>query len=653
MLAGLGGTVAAAGAGLLLSSGLLPEPLSVGVLLLLVLAVPTSTRLAARITINIAMVVGWVPLLWWVDWPVRLNHGALIAAATVGGLVVYVLVSADPCARIRGLVPRVRAADLLLPVGAVASIAAVSPLLFATTPQRALSVLAPGADNWAHFAMFANLRAYGATTDALGPAPDGSGWGFTGYPKGFHALAATLSEVTAPRMVTGVGSLVVYAHAVGLIVVIGVVMVTAAILAIPQLDVRPAITVPVVATTWFGLIWEPGQKVLANGFASFWIASVAAATALLIAVVGPRWNVTVQVAAVTGLLVFVCHAWTPLAIIGAPALLIVLVRSDALRPGSDRTRWLGPVVVLGLGAVAALKAVLVLVSTVPVHYVVSSVSGFDGTSPRPTFVCLAMFLIAHLRYRTWVRAGTGADVPLAEVLRLRLLGLAPLLGFLSLTALLMLQIRTIGTTSYYFLKYLIGFELVLTCVTPAFCGVVLSQVTRPGGRRRTVALSIVAVLLGSQLYVPGFRAGALLLSDTDDGTAAVRPPYSRPLLARGVLVAVASTTPAASLEREYLPLGPGNAIQTFYPDAWFHAITASVTDTVWSRMAVLRVKADTPSDAAPLVERLLSEDPSVRVMVAPPYVDELRAVLPTQLRVRLVALRGATTRPPLNPLAHR
>ena len=33
--------------------------------------------------------------------------------------------------------------------------------------------------------------------------------------------------------------------------------------------------------TWTGLLWEPGQKVLANGFAPFWLAAVAAGCALL------------------------------------------------------------------------------------------------------------------------------------------------------------------------------------------------------------------------------------------------------------------------------------------------------------------------------------------------------------------------------------
>ena len=166
-------------------------------------------------------------------------------------------------------------------------------------------------------------------------APDGSRWGFNNYPKGFHALTATVSEVTFPRMQADADALVTYAHSVGVVVVLGLVMVTAAILCLPRLRDRPAIAVPVVTLCWTALLWEPGQKVLANGFASFWLATVAAACALLLGLREHRGSVVVQVAAVGGLLICVAHTWTPLALIAAPAALAVLVG-----PGSIAEREL-------------------------------------------------------------------------------------------------------------------------------------------------------------------------------------------------------------------------------------------------------------------------------------------------------------------------
>ena len=58
-------------------------------------------------------------------------------------------------------------------------------------------MLLPGVDNVAHFQIFSTMRAHGAALKALGPAQDGTGWGFDFYPAGFHGLAATISELSA------------------------------------------------------------------------------------------------------------------------------------------------------------------------------------------------------------------------------------------------------------------------------------------------------------------------------------------------------------------------------------------------------------------------------------------------------------------------
>ena len=63
---------------------------------------------------------------------------------------------------------------------------------------EALQGMLPGVDNWAHFAMFLSLRRYGAVPEALGQGGDGSGWAYgSNYPKGFHAVVATLSAESA------------------------------------------------------------------------------------------------------------------------------------------------------------------------------------------------------------------------------------------------------------------------------------------------------------------------------------------------------------------------------------------------------------------------------------------------------------------------
>jgi hypothetical protein len=625
------GLLVAAATFLLVGSGLLPRPATLLLVLLLAAAVPVAPGLAARVAVNLSLLVGWAPVLWWVDWPGSPNHGAVLAALTAGGVAAYVLAGPAPRTRLRTLVPATRAADLLIPLAAVAGVVATLPLAAASTPRRALEVLVPGADNWAHYAMFANLRAYGATTDLLGAAPDGSPWAFESYPKAFHALAATVSEVLAPSAVTGAETLEVYAHTLSAVVVLVLVMVTAAVLALPRLADRAWLALPAVVLTWTGLLWEPGQKVLANGFAGFWVAAVAGATALLLGLAAPAVRTTVLAAAVGGLLVTVSHTWVPLVVVAAPAALLVL----AHRRGGGRRRVLTTLVVLAVSAGAATYALVITLRTVTVGFVVAEVSGFDGTSPIPTFVLLLVLGYAVLRARVW--AGEGRGLPDGTVLRLRLLGLAPLLGLLALSGLLVLQVRAIGTTSYYFLKYFLGYELILTCVTPAVVAMLLAAALPELRAHRAWSAGVLAAVLGTQLFVPGWQTKVLLFSTTDDGTAAVKAPYSRSALAKGVLEAVgSSSTPGDSFRREYLPLGPGNAVQTFYPGAWYHAVNASVSGDVWARLAVLRTRADSVDAAVPLVRRLLERDTRVEVMVAPSYVDPLRAALPAGVASRVV-----------------
>jgi hypothetical protein len=120
---------------------------------------------------------------------------------------------------------------------------------------------------------------------------------------------------------------------------------------------------------------------------------------------------------------------------------------------------------------------------------------------------------------------------------------------------------------------------------------------------------------------------ALLFSETDDGTAAIIRPYSRVEIARGVLEAAEGVEPAESLNREYIPLGRGNALQLFYPDAWYHAINATVTNRAMERMNLLRVRADRLEQAAPLVRTVFQGDDRVTVVVAPHYVGPLQRAL--------------------------
>jgi hypothetical protein len=609
----------------------LPDPLSgalAGLLFVaLLVLVPTHRALSPRLACNLALFVGWTPVLWWVDWPVAVNHGAAVLAVGVG-----VLVSKGRRASTRAkLMPDATRADLLLPLSAVVSGLAVSPWLLVRTPQAALSHLLPGADNWAHFDMFMNLRAYGATSLAMGATPDWSGWAYGTYPQGFHAVVATLSELSNAGLTPGPEGVLVYARTVAVLVVLGTVLVTASVLSLPGVPSRPLVALPLLSLTWTGMVWEPGQKVLADGFANFWLATVAVAVAVLIAVTIERRSHLWSVAAVAGLLLLTCHSWTPLVILALPAVVLVCRRVVGVERWRGR-RAAGVLLIAVLALTGAAVAVLTLFRTVSVHFLVTVGGGFDGASPLPTFLLTiaACLLPPALSRRLQVAPTDGtlttADRDLSR--RVRALLLTPGVGVVVLALLLVAQMRQIGTTSYYFLKMFMGFELVLMVMVPGLVAMLLASVM-PRSRSRSVAtaVAVVAALAATQAFGVLGPGRALLFSHTDDGTAAISAPYSRAAMAAGILAAVSATRPSDSFDEEYLPLGRGNALQSFYPDVWFHAMNASATADALERLAALRVPIAGPRQAAPIARRLLVDNPRLRLLVPPAEVDGLRAAL--------------------------
>ncbi len=601
-------------------------PFSMVLLAALLVLVPVAATLARRVAVNAAILAGWLPLLWWVRWPVAVNHAALVLALATGVLAGVVLSAGSPRAALRRLVPLTAPVDLLLPIGGVLAAATMTNWLFAGSPRGALLALLPGADNYPHFNMFAAIRTYGATLDVLGTAGDGSRWGFYGYPQGFHALAASISELMHPGLGSGPSMLVAYTEAVGVIVVLAVVMTTAAIVSLPGLRGRPGVAVPVLVVTWAAYLWEPGQKALVDGFANFWLGAAAAGVALLLALSVPRFLHAPDLLAVGGLLVVCAHTWTPLLLFAAPAALVVLVRDAEARRHRPARRTVAVAAAVALAtALAVLAAVVLLLRTVPIGYVVTTqTGGLHATSPLPTFTLLLVALYSCLRYGRLPVVGDGAVRGFVEPGRMRALALAPLSGLLVLGAFLVAQLQLIGTTAYYFLKYFIGFELVMAVLAPAACGLLVVALVPPVGRRAGVAVSLAAALLATQSF-GWFPTETLpIFSRTGEGTAGLGGQLSPAGVADGILAASRGTRASETLTIEYFPLGGARALNPFYADAWFHAVQHSLSERVFERYGSWRVESVGLDSAARLIRPVLQREPDVRVVVDPRYVAPLR-----------------------------
>lgn len=645
LLALLVGVVAGAVVYAALASGLAPGWFALLLLAGLLAAIPSAEELSFRVALNGAWLLGWSPVLWWVDSGHLVDRGALILSTGVIALVVMIAQPGDRRERLRAMRPVVRAADALPLVGGLTALTMSWSWAFPASPKDALRALLPGVDNVAHFHMFATIRAYGAVTPALPPGPDGTKWSFDGYPQGFHALAATLSEMVQPQLPVGPASLEAYTRACSLVLVLGTVVLAAAAVSLPGLRRRPLVALPLVTITWVAFLWEPGQKLLADGFGNFWVACAAVGIALLLSLGSRSAFGRAEVIAVSGLMVLVAHSWAPLLALAAPALLVLLMPLRvSLRDPRLRKRVLFAAAVFLLGLLGVFKAVVVLFADVPVQFVVSAEGGIDGTSPLPVLVLLLVGVFACAAAPRLLAGSRDPGVVVAAR-RARVLLLVPVIGLSMVIVLMLLQARAPGAGSYYLVKFFMGYELVVAALVPAVVGLLLASrlpVSKPPWAAGVAA--VVATGLASQAFGL-FPHGVPRLQDTErGGTAVVRAPYSGERMASGLLAAVGSTGSRESFQHDYIALGPDAAAQLYYTDAWYHAIQASMSERAGLRFEDLRVKALDVDRAAPPVRRLLEGQAGLRVIVAPQFVEPLRRALGSrQLAERVVTWNASVS----------
>ena len=420
-----------------------------------------------------------------------------------------------------------------------------------------------------------------------------------------------------------------YTHGVAALVVLGTLVLVAAVVSLPRLGSRPALVAPAVTFTCMAFLWEPGQKVLADGFAPFWLGTAATAIALLLSIGPALRHAGVWIATVGGLTLTVAHTWTLLLVLVAPAAVVLLVEIRSARGSRGRRwgRWVVGLALLVIGA-AVLKVVLLLATVLDLATLVSATGGITGTSPVPTLFLILAYGYLGLRLPGWVRrrpGSTAEDVVLAR--RISLLSLVAAFAVVSLSVFLVAQLETLGTTAYYFLKSVVAVELVLAGLVPAAVAVAIALLLDRGGRPRLRAgVSCLCVLLATQAFAP-FPFGRVGLAAHPGGTAALGSRSSAEAQADGILAAVTATGRAESFDQTYVALGPQRSALAFYPDSWFHAVLASSTSRSAVPNALLRRRLLGPEDAAPVVREVLATSSDVVVVVAPRDLRPLRALV--------------------------
>ncbi len=339
-------------------------------------------------------------------------------------------------------------------------------------------------------------------------------------------------------------------------------MATATVLGLRGARGRPLVLLPALVLMWTALLWEPGQKVFANGFTAFWLGAVAAGVALLIAVSSTRPTLP-DVAAVAGLLLLVSHCWLPLVVLAAPAAVLVFVPLFGV-PWSRRATV--AVLLLVAGGLGAMKAALVLIETVPLGVLVSADGGYDAPALLPVLMLVLAGSWALLILGS--KSSPGSEAVSLRPGQARLLLITPVAGVIMLSALFVVQVRSTGTTAYYFVKLLLGYELILAVVVPALVAGLAVALLPPRKRKLPGILGSVAMSLGALAAFGVITPSqASLFNEDASGTASIAPPYSRAGMADGILAAARANDPSTGFRTVYVALGSASAAELFYPDS--------------------------------------------------------------------------------------
>lgn len=479
-LIGLGVAVVA-GAAVLLGrlGGVLEGAAGLGLAVLLVLAVPTSRELSRRVLLAGCVVLGWVPVAWWLplEGIGRVTVGLVVLAAALGA---WVGSGDRPLQRLRSLVPRWRAVDLLLPVVALVGLVQLAPWLRSKSSGQTLGILFDGWDNSAHFAMVAMIRRFGATADAL-PAPAfGGRWQFDSYPQGFHAVVAALVELRSGPVPGDVAAeLLAYSQAGALVVIVATAVVVAGLCAVPALRRRPAVAVPVAAFVMAVFYVGPASTSLQGGIGNFTVACTLVIAVALVALAAPRPLDPGSVVAAGGAIVGVMFSWVLLLAMALPAALIMVL---PLRRWRASSALIAGVVTVAVGC--CLWRVLVVLGRVRADSPLTITSG--AVSP----VDVGLFLVGTL----------GTIAACATVTRRRrglALTVVPVAGLLVSAALVAMQFASAGRVSYYGYKFMLGVEI----VTLVLLLVPIVYSLKPAATTvRAGAASVVLAIAVSQVF---------------------------------------------------------------------------------------------------------------------------------------------------------
>ena len=469
-------------------------------LALMIVFTPTARSLSLRILLGIIGLAGISPFLWWVRGDLMpTDRGTIVLALAAAGLCASAGFTAAGRGPLKRLLPEVRLVDALPLVAGTASGWAAHNYLFSRSLDSTLFLLTRSWDFAPHFNMFNMIRIHGSVIAVLPVAGDGTAWTAASYPQGYHALLASLAEISVgPAAMDVAGEATLFLRLVGISAVLGSVAVIAALTSLPVFRRRLTVTVPLAALAGTAWIVGPGAIPVFNAFPNFGLAVALCIAVVVLVHLRPLLHPLVSTGALVLAVVGVAHGWILLLILCIPAVLVFAVHLLSRRAGWGRAELAGQMAIIATG-LAGVSAALWQLRKMSAGEVLNTTGGMHQTDPGETLIFIvanAVVVWALIVARRAGRPRGGRRITSSD----RLLA-TPLYASVLLVVLGCFQLATAGEITYYFHKSLLAVELVaIFCTVMGAAELILPRLRQRTSRRTVTAASVLAALCATQVF---------------------------------------------------------------------------------------------------------------------------------------------------------
>lgn len=620
---------------LLRSSGHLYGMWVLGAVGLLLVLVPVSKHLSGRILWALAVVFGFVPLLWWIplDWPPNFRSTVLLALLVALAVFCGAWHATTP-GGLRRLLPRFAVIDFVPLLAAAGALFINMPGFLVRRVEDAMALMLMSWDNASHFDIFQMQRTRGTVVPLAGLAPDESRWSFADYPQGFHSVLVMVSELARPTDTAAWESgVVAFVNFNAVMNILIAVLVVASVCALPALRKNPIIGVPTAVFVGSGWIFGPGALASMHGYSNFLFTTAMVAAAVVLCQSMTRVLDPLPLVAVGACVSAVMQNWVLLGVLLVPGILAVLLVTPRGRWKSSRRDAIIASAVVVLVLIATLTAASQLL-TVKAEGILFATGGLPPLDFGLLIALLCMLAGVSLflsNRRSFERpSAVRSNWSMATVW----------LGLVVVVGMAVAQLAKTGTLSYYMQK----FSIALTLITLIGLAVAVNQLVmrrsdaghdlaRISRSWRLVAASIVVSLGLTQAFglvlplrevglPPTSESGVQLENQGDALTAGsgagerVLQAVRRSMDLRGPVMYL--TTNA-------------NDVDPILAQQWFDGLRGNYSEHNW-KLSLNMFPLSTGPDSLPeVVHAIKVADPRAQIIVDPenqPALDRILADLP-------------------------